>query len=97
MMKEIQRAIDALKEVPAEFRDLVVTEAAGAKKRGPKPGTKRKPGAKKPGPKPGAKAKGKPGPKPKVKETEKVERDVPVKISAEKAAKLKVLRERAGL
>ena len=94
MMKEIQRAIDALKEVPAEVRDLVVTEASGAKKRGPKPGSKRKPGAKKPGPKPGAK-KGKPGPKPKVKETGKME-DMPVKISPEKAAKLKALRERVS-
>lgn len=93
MLKEIQKAIDALKLVPAEYIGLVVTEAGGgAKKRGPKPGSKRKPGAKKPGPKPGAKAKGKPGPKPKSKAE-----DMPVKLSTEKAAKLKVLREKAGL
>lgn len=88
MLREIEKAVEALKAVPQEFHALVVVEASGktgGKKRGPKPGSKRKPGAKKPGPKP----KGKPGPKPKSKPTPGV--DLPVKVDKEKLAKLKKL------
>lgn len=90
MLREIQRAVDALKLVPADARWLVLAEVGdGKKKRGPKPG--RKPG-RKPGPKPGSKRQ-KPGPKPGPKPKIGIEQ-APVKVSAEKLEKLKQLRSK---
>lgn len=93
MLREIEKAVEALKAVPAEYHDLVVAEAQGkGKKKGPKVYTMRaKPGPK-PGPKPATERK-KPGPKPGFKKAKKVEPDnVPVKVDPAKLEKLKKLK-----
>jgi len=99
VLKEIERAVEALKQVPAEYHSLVMDEAAGKgkKKPGPKPGFKKQ-GKAKAQPAPAAQPKKKPGPKPGFKKkaaakAKAVEgENLPVKVTTATAEKLEKLR-----
>jgi hypothetical protein len=85
VLRQIEKAVEALKAVPSQYHSLVLEEASGKgrKKPGPKAGSKRKPGAKKPGPKPGSKKKK--GPEGPVK-VDKTKLEKLAKLKAAKAA-----------
>lgn len=101
MLKEIRKAVEALQQVPVEYRALVLQEAGGGRRRG-RPAGRR---GRKPGPKPGSRKPGpKPGPKPSQKASPAKRKPAvksdsgagPVKVSSAKAEKLARLRASAS-